>query len=87
MAKQTVGTSAVKLDMTAYSDQHKAGQMLVLQSLGTGDIYVDLTNAVTSSTGLKIAANASVTLTLQQSQDLWVIASASSTDLRYVALS
>lgn len=88
MAKQTVGTSAALLDLSAYPDLHQTGgQSLVLQSLGAGDVYVDLTNAVTTANGLKIANGTSVTLTgLDLSQPLYVIASAVSTDLRILAV-
>lgn len=85
MANVTVGTSVVSLDLSDYPDQGGTGQVLVMQNLGTGDIYFDMQGDVSASSGVKIAANGFYEITLK-GQDVYVIASAAGTDLRYLAV-
>lgn len=79
MASQTVGTTAVEVALS--SDTGETGQLVLLQNLGAGDLYFGTSDAVTSANGLKVASGSVLELTLKGTS-LWVIASASGTDLR-----
>ena len=87
MAKVTVNTGAgVALDLTGYPDVSDRGQYLLLQNLGTGDVYFDVLSNVTTATGVKIAANGSFLLHFHSSQNVYVTASVNGQDLRYTVV-
>lgn len=82
-----VGTSEVELDTSDYPDTGAKGQSLILQNLGTGDIYFDFLTGVESGTGIKVAANGGYEiLNWSPSMKIYLIASAVDTDLRYAVV-
>ena len=59
---------------------------VLIQNLGTGNLYVDGDSAVATTTGVKIAAGASLTISGPDSLgELFLISDAASTDVRYLA--
>jgi hypothetical protein len=81
VANQTVGTSAAEL-----SGGRIAGVVFV-QNLGPGALYIDADPAVASTTGVKLAVNA----TWQSPEPvavvgghLYIIADQAATDVRYL---
>jgi hypothetical protein len=82
-----VGTSEVELDTSDYPDSGAKGQVLILQNLGAGDIYFDFLTGVDSDSGIKVAAGGGYEVAnWGPGSKLFVIASASSTDLRYAVV-
>lgn len=82
--KIAVGTTEVELDATDYPDTGGRGQVLILQNLGTGDIYFDFAAGVTATTGIKVAAGGGYEISnFGPGVRIFVIATAASTDLRY----
>jgi len=64
----------------------EASSTVLIQNLGTGNLYVDGDPAVTTATGVKIAAAASLTISGPDSLgSLFLISDAASTDVRYLA--
>lgn len=81
--QMTVGTSAELVDTVEFSDTSSPGQVVVIQNLGPGDVYIDFTEDVTVGNGLKIGVNGAYELprTSNESQ-LYIVASQASTDVR-----
>lgn len=52
--KVTVGATPQKLDTSDYPDRGSAGQVLIIQNLGPGEVYFDSTDEVTIETGVQI---------------------------------
>lgn len=78
MANIVVGTAAVAVP-------YAGDNILVIQNLGPGALYVDAAATVTSTTGLKLAVNAVYEFPRQLNKgsgEVWVIADAASTDVR-----
>ena len=78
MANITVGTSAVQI---AYDPE----RILVIQNLGTGNVYIDHDPSVTTSTGFKLAADAVYEYPRQLNLGegaVWIIGDAADTDVR-----
>lgn len=82
----TVGTAAVRLAVS-----HDAG--VLIQNLGSGNLYVDRDPNVSAASGVKVAADSEVSFLRNLSvgggdegADLYMIADAAGTDVRYVEL-
>lgn len=82
----TVGTSATELDPSGLPDSRESGIIVVLQNLGPGDVYFDFDGAVTTGTGVKIAAGGGYELPRASARPLWVVSDQAGTDLRYVGI-
>lgn len=82
-----VGTSPELVDTaTEYPDLGVSGQVVVMQNLGPGDIYVDFKDDVSVTSGVKIAASGAYEFPRGASQGLYVVASANETDVRIMAV-
>jgi hypothetical protein len=79
--KLTVGTvTPVLIPVPEGSDS------VLIQNLGTGNVYVDGNPAVTTATGVKIAAAANLVVSSPNNVgELFLISDAASTDVRYIA--
>jgi hypothetical protein len=81
--QMTVGTAAVAVGTTEARDSYQSGQVVVLQNLGPGDIYVDFANTVTAANGFKISVNGAYEFPrTANEQEIYVIASVADTDVR-----
>ena len=59
---------------------------VLIQNLGTGNLYVDGNSAVTTSTGVKIATGTSLTIIGPDDLgELFLISDTAATDVRYLA--
>lgn len=77
-----VGGTAVQL--TSPENRLRGRRRVIVQNLGAGDLYLGNSN-VTTSNGLEIGANTSLTLDVLDLGDIWVV-SASTSDVRVVEL-
>jgi hypothetical protein len=80
--KQTVGTTAVKLPVSA-------SQTPVIQNLGPGIVYLDGAGTVAAGTGLKLPVGAVYEVPRDLSSgsgELWLVADAASTDVRFLVV-
>lgn len=78
--KIVVGTTPVLLPVVEPSST------VLIQNLGTGIVYVDGDPAVTTATGVKIAAATTLTISGPDSVGaLYLISDTAATDVRYLA--
>lgn len=80
--KITVGTSAVSLGLDSSSTP-------VIQNLGPGNVYIDSTDQVTTSTGLKLGVGDVYEFLRDLNQaggEIFLVADAGNTDVRYVVV-
>lgn len=73
MAALSVTTTAQKIPVC-----------IEVQNLGTGPVYLDNTDRVTSSSGIRLDPGG-VLNRLKLSNDLWVVAGSGTQDVRYIA--
>jgi hypothetical protein len=69
-----VGTSAIQL--TGPENRLRGRRQVIIQNLGSGNIYLGGDASVTTFAGLEIAANTSLTLHVLDYGNLWVVADA-----------
>ena len=74
----TVGTSAVELASTPLSGRKN----VIIQNLGSSDIYVGEDNAVTTSSGLLVSKKSNLEFKCSASCDIWAISAAAGNDIR-----
>lgn len=80
MSNHTINTgTAQSIDVT---HNGRAYSSVIVQNLGSGIVYVDTVPGVTTSTGMKIAAGASVGPFPLSRQTLYAVASADGQDVR-----
>jgi hypothetical protein len=80
------GAAAVQLDLSDFSDLGEKGFVLIVQNLGTGNVFFDRFDDVTELTGVKIAANGNYEFKLDGASDLWFMADTADADVRYSAV-
>lgn len=81
--QMTVDTDEVDLDTSAYADQAGQGQVLILQNLGSGDLYFDFAPGVDETSGIKIASGGGYEVTNWTASSHIYLMSDTSADLRY----
>lgn len=84
--KLTVGTTPVLVGTDDYPDVGATGQTVVVQNLGTGDVYIDFDAAVTTGTGFKLGVGAAYEFASVSGQSLYAVASAIGTDVRILVV-
>lgn len=85
--KVTVGTSAVLIPTNEDDDAGQPGQVVVLQNLGPGDVYVDGANDVDTDSGLKVPSGAVYEFPRTQNEfAYWMVASEAATDVRVLVV-
>lgn len=85
MAKQIVSTTPVSLNLSTYADRGPTGQVLVIQNLGPGAVFMDASNTVAPSTGIKIPVNGAYEFLDWRGGSLFIVSDAADTDVRYAA--
>jgi len=88
-AKSSIGTSAVQMKSSSVPCNN--GVMIKASSTNTGIVYVGSSNAVTANTsdttdGLPLSANDGIVITVDNANDIWLIASAASQKVFWIAL-
>lgn len=83
MANISVGTTATALP-------YDGERGVLLQNLGSADVFVDFTSAVTTTTGVKIVATSGTLLIARQLDEdggqLYLISGSAAQDVRYILL-
>lgn len=77
---QSVTTTATKIIATNLANRSK----VIVQNLGTKDVYFGHNNSVTAATGIKIGAGASAELDFGPTLDCYAITSNGTSDVRYL---
>ena len=82
-----IGTTPVPIATDQYVDVGAAGQVVVVQNLGPGDLYIDFLEGVDSSSGLKLAAGGDAyEFPRATSQTLYAVATEADTDVRIMVV-
>lgn len=84
--KQLVGTTAVAVDLSDYTDVGKAGQTVMIQNLGPGNVYLDAVDSVATDTGIKIGIGGGWEISNWTGGSIYLVADLASTDVRVVAV-
>lgn len=87
MSATSVTSTPGLLDFTGMPDIGGTGQILVIQNLGPGDVWVDYTNTVSSSNGVKISSGMVWEIAAYQpSRPLYLVSSGGNADVRYLVV-
>lgn len=76
----SVAATATQLDETPLAGRSR----VYIQNLGSGDIYLGFSNAVTTSDGLRIAKGSYFSDEIGEDVELWAISSSGTNDVRFL---
>lgn len=81
----TLTSTPVQLDLSDYPDTGDEGQILLLENLGTGDVYFDRPDDVDETTGVKMAPEGNYELPLLKVVNFYFM-SDTTADLRFTVV-
>lgn len=82
--KASIGATA--LQMSTDATRLKRGIVVKALSTNAGIVYVGFSSSLTTSNGFPLAANESITLEVDSASRIWVIASTTSQEVRFLGV-